>query len=274
MSSAAEGRVRALARVARLQNGALAAGGVVVGAWWSGTTMRMSLRVVLAALVALALSTFANAFNDVCDVEIDRLAHPDRPLPSGELTARAALMLAYGAAAAALVASALLSPGFAVASALVVGLMALYSTHLKRVGLPGNLCVAALASLPFVYGAWAVGAPAVALPLFALALPLHLAREIAKDLDDVTGDRLARATLPLTVGSRATRALFAGAIVIFLVVLAALVVQRPLLGVLAVPALCLCALAIGRVVGGKPGGPGLLKAAMVLALVPLLVVRP
>lgn len=274
MSSAAERRVHALARVARLQNGAIAACGVAVGAWWSGTTMHMTPRVALAALVAVTLATFANAFNDVCDVEIDRVAHPARPLPSGELSTRAALMLACGAAAAALVTSSLLSPGFAVASALVLALMALYSTHLKRTGLPGNLCVAALASLPFVYGAWAAGAPAAALPLFALAVPLHLARELAKDLDDAPGDRLGRATLPLTVGPRATRALFAGAIVIFLVVLAGLVVQRPLLGVLAVPALCLCALAIGRVVGGKPGGAGLLKAAMVLALVPLLVVRP
>lgn len=274
MSSAAERRVRALARVARLQNGAIAACGVAVGAWWSGMALPMMARVALAALVAVALATFANAFNDARDVEIDRIAHPERPLPSGDLSVRAALLLAYAGAATALVASSLLSPGFELASALVTALMALYSTHLKRSGLPGNLCVAALASLPFVYGAWAVGAPAAALPLFALAVPLHLAREIAKDLDDAPGDRLARATLPLTVGPRATRALFAGAIVIFLVVLAALVVQRPLLGVLAVPALCLCALAIGRVVGGKPGGPGLLKAAMVLALVPLLVVRP
>lgn len=265
-------RVLALARLARLHNALLAAAGVLVGAWWAGA--RGGTRVVLATIAAVALAIFANAFNDWRDVDIDRVAHPSRPLPSGELPPRSAVALASAAAALALAASALSSAGFAAASAAVLALMTLYSTHLKRSGLAGNVTVALLASLPFVYGAWAAFAPLAAAPLFALAAPLHFARELAKDLDDASGDRLARATLPLTCGTAATRTLFAAAIVIFLGVLAALIVRRPLLGVLVVPALCLCALATRRIVGGEPGGPRLLKAAMVLAIVPLLVVRP
>lgn len=274
MSSRAEARVAALARVARLQNGLIAAAGVGIGAWWAGLNAAGTGRVAIAIVAAIGLATFANAFNDVCDVEIDRVAHPARPLPSGTLSSRAALALANGAAVAALVASSLLSLGFAAASVAVLACMVLYSTHLKREGLVGNLCVAILASLPFVYGAWAVGDAAAAVPLFALALPLHLAREIAKDLDDAPGDRRSRATLPLRFGARAARALFASAIVIFLGVLGALVARRPLLGLLVIPALSACALATSRIVGGKPGGPRLLKAAMVLAIVPFLVVRP
>lgn len=274
MSRRAESTVLALARLARLQNGIIAAAGVVVGGWWGGASARDLGRLGLACLAAVALATFANAFNDWRDVEIDRVVHPARPLPAAALSLAAALRLASLAAGVALAASALLAPGFVVASALVLALMVLYSTHLKRAGLAGNVCVAVLASLPFVYGAWAVGAPRAAAPLFALGVPLHFAREIAKDLDDAPGDRLSRATLPVAHGALTARALFATALVIFLLVLASIVVRRPLLGVLVVPALGLCALAARRIIGGAPGGPRLLKAAMVLAFVPLLLVRP
>lgn len=273
MSSAAESRVVALVRLARVHNGLLAAAGVAIGAWWGGAGGHDGGRVSQAAAAAIALATYANTFNDWCDIEIDRVAHPRRPLPAGALAPRSALILAGAAAAMAVVAAALLSMAFALVTIGLLAVMTLYSTHLKRMGLVGNLCVAVLASAPFVYGAWAVGAPLAGLPLFALAAPLHFARELAKDLDDVSGDRLRRATLPLTHGAGQTRAIFAGAILIFLLVLAALVVHRPLLGILVVPALCLCVLATRRIVGGEPGGPRLLKAAMVLAIVPFLVIR-
>lgn len=274
MSRRADSRIVAYAQLARLHNGLLAAAGVVIGAWWGGVGIGDAVRVASVALVAVALAAFANAFNDWSDIEIDRVIHPARPLPSGALPSRSALALACVAAGAALVASALLSTGFTVASAGVLALMTLYSTHLKRSGFVGNVCVALLASLPFLYGGWAAGDFLAAAPLFALAVPLHLAREIAKDLDDVPGDRLSRDTLPLTRGIAAARALYGAAIVIFLVVLAAVVVHRPLLGLLVLPALALCALATRRIVGGKPGGPRLLKAAMLLAIVPFLLVRP
>ncbi len=282
MSWAAEAvaRAAAIARLARVQNGLIASLGVIVGATWScsNSHCRLGLQTevrtaTLTVLVAIALTTFGNAFNDWRDVEIDRVAHPARPLPSGAMTPDAAVTLFAAAAIVAVALSLAVTPWMAAASAGVLLAMAAYSLWLKRTGIAGNLCVAALASLPFVYGAWATGAPGAALPLFALAVPLHLAREIAKDIDDIAGDRTHRATLPVAFGPRVARAAFATALVIFIGVLAIIVARRPLLGALVVPALLACGAGARCVAIGRPGGARLLKAAMVLAMVPFLVIH-
>jgi len=70
--------VIAILRLVRLQNGFIAALGVLVGAWWAAGTLADP-RTMLAAVSAVLLASFANAFNDVCDVDIDRVAHPSRP---------------------------------------------------------------------------------------------------------------------------------------------------------------------------------------------------
>ncbi len=269
-----------MARLARWQNAVIASLGVVVGAVWAcgdghcrpglQTPLRTTTWTVV---VAVALTTFANAFNDWRDVDIDRVAHPERPLPSGAIGRGGAVVLFIAAAIVALAASLRVSVAMSVASAAVLVAMAAYSLWLKKVGILGNLTVAVLASLPFVYGAWSVGAPAAAVPLFAVAIPLHFAREVAKDIDDAEGDRAHRATLPVARGTRSARAAFAAALVIFIGVLATIVVRRPLMGVLVVPALLVCGAGAQRVAIGRPGGPRLLKAAMVLAMVPFVVIH-
>jgi 4-hydroxybenzoate polyprenyltransferase len=126
-----------------------------------------------------------------------------------------------------------------------------------------------LASLPFAYGAWSVGRPLDALPLVAVAVPLHLAREIAKDLDDAEADAPTRRTLPVTHGVATTRAILLGAVTLFLVALGPLVVRRPQLAAFVIPALVLAAVATARAWRGERGGPSLYKAAMACAMASL-----
>ena len=101
-----------LARLLRIHNGAIAALGVVAGAWWARGAGAWSESLGLVAVAAVALTGYANAVNDYCDLEIDRTAHPDRPLPSGDL-----------------------APGAAVATAIVAGLVALALTALVSIPL-------------------------------------------------------------------------------------------------------------------------------------------
>ena len=88
--------MRAVLSLIRWPNALLAATGVFVGAWWANGTV--GARLGFAVLAAVALTAAANTWNDLADTEIDRIAHPDRPLPSGELNAKTAVAIAWIAA--------------------------------------------------------------------------------------------------------------------------------------------------------------------------------
>jgi geranylgeranylglycerol-phosphate geranylgeranyltransferase len=257
---------RAMLALVRWPNALIAAGGVVAGALWAAGLHAPVRPVALAAGAAAALTALANAFNDYTDRDIDRVAHPDRPLPRGTLMPSTALALAGTGALSGVVLSGLVRPALGLLSVAVVVLMIAYSARIKRHGLPGNLLVAVLASLPFLYGAWAVGRPRSAVALLALAIPLHLAREIAKDLDDAPGDAGRRRTLPLSRGIAAARAAMLVALVIFLAALTAMAWRRPRFAAAALPVAVLSCAAAWRAMHGERGGPLLFKSAMVCAL--------
>ena len=245
---------------------------MALGAWWAGGQVA-DWRVLAAIVAAFALAAFANTVNDLHDVEIDRVAHPRRPLPSGAIAERTAWRIATVAAAIALVASTTARPWLGLLTLVILGAMYAYSRVLKRFGLPGNILVAVIASLPFLYGGWAAGAPRATLPLVVLAVPLHLAREIAKDLDDAPGDARWRATLPVVHGAGAARVALLLALLVFCAMLVPWVQRWPHFAALVAPALVLCALGASRALQGKAGSPLRFKAAMVLAMASLVALR-
>ncbi len=259
-------------RLIRWENALIAAAGVLVGAWWVGGDPLLR-TTVLAAAAAIALAAVANAYNDLTDVEIDRIAHPDRPLPSGAMSARAAGLIVRVAAVLAVALSTSAVSELGLVSIAVIAMMMLYSRVLKRLGLVGNLTVAALASLPFLYGGWSVGRPMASLTLVALAMPLHLAREIAKDIEDAEGDSLVRRTLPVAAGKSVTNTVLLAALGAFLVALTLFARSRPLFALAVLPAVLLATIATHRAIAGKGKAPLLFKSAMLCAMASLLVVR-
>lgn len=164
----------------------------------------------LAVLAAALIAGAGNAWNDLRDLEIDRINRPRRPLPSGRLTPRRAALAAAASAAAGL--------GFAFAAGPAPGLIAagtlaglwLYSVRLKSTVLWGNLLVAFLAALAFPFGALAGGALGRSWIPAGFALLFHLGREIVKDVEDVGGDR-ARGVRTLALAVGAPRARWAAA---------------------------------------------------------------
>jgi geranylgeranylglycerol-phosphate geranylgeranyltransferase len=167
-----------------------------------------------APAAAFLLSAWGNVRNDLADVEVDRVAHPERPLPAGRLKAShargAAAVLLVAALAAAYVAAGWPTLLFA---AINGALLVLYERVLKAQGLPGNLTIALLVSSTFLFGAVAtrtdpLGWGSVAL-LAAMALMTNMAREVLKDTEDMAGDRGHRATYPLQAGANDAIALAA-----------------------------------------------------------------
>jgi geranylgeranylglycerol-phosphate geranylgeranyltransferase len=264
--------VEALVRLARWPNVVLSALGVAFGAWWVGWGPVAA--IAFAAGGAACLTVTANVWNDLADIEIDRLAHPERPLPSGLVSARAARQVATISGIAGVALEAAASPALGALSVMVVALMFAYSPWIKRTGLLGNGVVALLASLPFLYGAWVVGRPRGAIVLVMIAVPLHLAREVAKDLEDAPADAGSRRTLPVSAGASVAIAVLSAASLAFLLLLVPFARSRPLFAAAAVPAAALVLYAVGIAVRGHRGSPLVFKLAMVCAMAAFLTARP
>jgi len=263
------------AQLVRLKNLLLAAAGVAIGGTLALGRPSLTAPLLWAMGSALGLGAAGNTANDLFDVEADRVNRPDRPLPSGTVSRTAALIIGglgggFGLFAAWWVGQ----PVFGLALA-ALGVMLVYSPALKQHGLLGNLAVAAVASLPLIYGAAATGGWRAGLVPSALAALLHFAREIVKDLEDVPGDRAAgRRTIPITLGAPAGFVMAAATLVVFVPValapwLAGWYGRRYGLTAIALDA-GVCVLIV-RLLGRRlDGARATLKAAMAVGLLALL----
>lgn len=202
--------IKAGLELIRLPNVLIAAANGFAAFWLVAPVRTWNVRTVLCGLFALALfCAGGNAVNDFFDADIDRVNRPGRPLPSGRLSGRAALILAIVTFVSGLILSFLLGGmAFRVGAGAVVLLVA-YSVWLKRVLVAGNVAVGLIAALTFPF----IGAvfnkpfaPALVFPSLFIFL-FHLGREIIKDAVDVAGDRAVGAkTIPIVFGRKAALA--------------------------------------------------------------------
>ena len=171
----------------------------------------------IAILCSMMLVGGGNALNDYNDRETDRKNHPERPLPSGRVSEKNAILYAKGLLLIGLV---ILITGlenalpFAVALVGVVMLL-IYESSLKATGLPGNVVVAFLSGAVFFYAGVVVDSSEKTLWMFVLAVLASITREIVKDVQDLEGD-IDRDTLPSRIGVE--RALNLGMVVLFVAV--------------------------------------------------------
>lgn len=167
------------------------------------------LAVTLAALSAAAATGASNAWNQVFDVEVDRTNKPDRPLPAGRLSVRAAQVIGDLFAAVSLALAAVVSPYFlACVSVGVLGTW-IYSApplRAKRFTWGALFTIAVPRGLLVPVAGWAVVAtPLRADPwaLGAIAFLYVFGAAATKDFSDVPGDRAHGCrTLPVVLGPR------------------------------------------------------------------------
>jgi geranylgeranylglycerol-phosphate geranylgeranyltransferase len=165
--------------------------GVVIGEA-IGLGMLPGLReAIFGFLTASLMMAGTMVANDVYDVEIDRVNSPQRPLPSGTVKTRNALVLAVALSVAAIAFSALLGLWTFLTALLALALMVYYNTKGKKTGLIGNAVVSFNVALPFFYGGLAVNSIRPLLFIFSVvAFLANFAREVAKGIADVKGDSL------------------------------------------------------------------------------------
>lgn len=262
-------RVHGFLRLARPLNVVFASILTFVGAFVAGGVIE-AVRPTGAAVVATGLAVAAgNAINDYFDREVDAVNQPNRPIPSGIVSPRSALVFSIGAFILAVsLALTLPDPAIIIAGVNLVALV-LYTEYFK--GLPGvgNAVVAYLGGSTFLFGAAAVqglgASPAV---LALLAGVATFSREIIKDVEDMAGDRAeSLRTLPLVLGDR--RALGVAASVVGLAVVASPVPYLmetfgPVYLIVVGLADCIMIGAVYRAFDDPSAGQSLLKVGMIL----------
>ena len=165
--------------------------------------------ILLAAVVTFLVTGAGNTWNDYLDVEIDRINRPDRVLPSGQVSRRAALIFALSLNAVALVIAAFINPAAFVVALLASAILYLYSWKLKSTVLLGNLTVAVISAMSVVFGGIAAGNVRPTLPLAIIIFVAITGREILKTLADYEGDLRQRVkTISTAWGRRSARIFF------------------------------------------------------------------
>jgi len=165
---------------------------VIVGASLV-SSLDFSIDLLLGFITSFTLTGASMAINDHYDRDIDAVNEPKRPIPSGTVTPKGALVFALLLSIIGFLASAATNfPDFSyvVAAAIAWTVSVTYVTRGKRTGLAGNFLVSTCVVIPFIYGSFVAQAPELSVVLFsAIAFLSNTGREIAKGIVDVEGDK-------------------------------------------------------------------------------------
>ena len=169
-----------------------------------------NLYVPVACIIVFIFTGAGNAINDYVDHKIDAINKPERPIPSGRISLNAAAIYATALFIIATIMSLLIGiiPGIIVVLSAI--LMFLYAYKLKKSCLVGNLSIAFLTGLCFVFAGVVLQTVYLSVLLGFYAFLMTMAREIVKDMEDVEGDSMEGAnTFPIKFGMKSSSILAA-----------------------------------------------------------------
>ncbi len=157
--------------------------------------------ILLASITAALVTAAGNIINDIFDIETDKISHPKRVLVSGKISKKEAWTEYIILNSISIIISVSLSIKLMVIVLTTIILLYIYSSTLKKLPLIGNLTIAFLTGLTFIYGGYAAGNPVAAIVPAVFGFLINLIREIVKDILDIEGDnKLNYRTLPIKFG--------------------------------------------------------------------------
>lgn len=171
------------------------------------------MNLALAIIVAFLFTGAGNSLNDYYDREIDLVNHPTRPIPQGKVKPKSALALAKSFFIVSVVLSVFINlMAFIVVIANLIVMLS-YEVFFKAKGGAGNLTISWLTATAFLFGGATVMATEKTFILALLAFLATLGREIAKDIEDIKGDK-DRFTLPMRYGIKNAKIMASSSIAI------------------------------------------------------------
>lgn len=194
-------KIFAFIKITRPINVAITFFVVVVAILISKNTELELSKIVLASLAASLVAAAGNIVNDFYDVETDKISHPNRILVMGIITKKEALFEYQFLNLIAVIISAYLSITLLIIVFISIVLLFFYSYLFKQKPLIGNIIIAFLAGMAFIYGGFVSGNPLDAIIPALFAFLVNLIREIVKDIQDIEGDsKLNYKTFPILFG--------------------------------------------------------------------------
>ncbi|MCW4047662.1 MAG: geranylgeranylglycerol-phosphate geranylgeranyltransferase [Candidatus Bathyarchaeota archaeon] len=148
------------------------------------------LNIIYGFFTGFTLTAASMTINDYYDRAIDAINEPSRPIPSGLVSTKEAIVFMVVLSSTGFVFAYLTSVLCLAVAVISWIILATYVTVGKRTGLPGNFLVSACVAIPFIYGSVAVTSQVqLNVVLFAsMAFLSNTGREITKGIVDVKGD--------------------------------------------------------------------------------------
>jgi geranylgeranylglycerol-phosphate geranylgeranyltransferase len=165
---------------------AVIAGGLISAQTLAGL---YSMNLFFAIIAVFFIVGAGNVFNDYVDVEADKINRPKRPIPSGRISKKNALIYSL-----LLFAIGIIICGFVNTTCFLIALinsllLVLYSYSFQHKVLLGNIIIGYLVGSVFIFGGAAIGNMTLSLILAVLSGLAIFSREIIKDLEDIEGDK-------------------------------------------------------------------------------------
>ena len=180
------------------------------------------LNVILQMISVACFMAAGNILNDIMDIEIDKISHPLRSLPSKKVSIKQAwylvIIFSIISILSALYGAYILNKiglewaPLAIIWIISFTLMISYEIgpKTKKYGYLGNLIIGGMLGLVIIYGGASVGKYnySVTLCIALMATFIGISREIIKDVHDIEGDlKCGRRTFPILIGENNSRKL-------------------------------------------------------------------
>jgi geranylgeranylglycerol-phosphate geranylgeranyltransferase len=180
--------VKVYLKLLRINNALIAAITVALGFWLSESPYS-GWMLVLLMVATISATGFGNVINDIQDIDSDRISHPQRPLPKGDLSIHSAKIFSVILIFISLACGFSVSITHGLATLIPLLLLILYARFLKATPLAGNIVVALLVAYSILYGA--LNAPGFSMVIYPalFAFLLNISREMIKDIQDEAGDK-------------------------------------------------------------------------------------
>jgi len=163
-------------------------------------------QVTLGILIVFFFSAASNTLNDYIDRESDKKNHPERPIPSGKLKPKTALIAALFIFLLALAGSWFINMICFSLVALAFVIELAYEFLFKKFAGIGNFVIGFQTALAYIFGSYIIGESKAVIILAVLSFFAVVGREIIKDIEDVKGDKYKK-TIPRKIGIKKARLL-------------------------------------------------------------------